>query len=148
MGVRRQLRARGLRIPYFSYPPDVLVAVLLCEAEIFVQPKANIVAVQTVRGKAQVKQVLLKCGCNGRFTRRRQAGKPDGKALLLAVLVALVARERRMPCDVAVRRPVSNVCAAMAGYGGAHVAIVEAVATEPGTEELGMYEAAKCKSRV
>jgi len=128
MGVRRELRARGLQITYFSYPPDVLIAILLCEAEIFVEPKANIVAIQTVCGEAQVKQVLLKCGCDGGFTRRRQAGKPDGKALLLAVLVALVARERWMPCNVAVRRPVSDVRAVMAGYGGAHVAIVEEVA--------------------
>lgn len=133
--------ARSRQITYLSYPPDVLIAVLLCEAEVLVQPEADIVAIETVRGEAKVKQVLLKRCCNGGFTRRRQAGEPDGKTLLLAVLVAFIAREGRVPCDVAVRSRVSDVCAVMAGYGGAHVAIVK-VAAEAETEELGMCEAA------
>lgn len=39
---------------YLCYPPDVLVAVFLCESEVFVQAEAHVVAIQTVRGVSEV----------------------------------------------------------------------------------------------
>ena len=87
---------------YLSDTPDVLVPVLLTEAKILVQAEAHIVAIETVGSEAQVQQVLLERGCDGRLARRRQAGEPDGEARLLAECVALSAREGRVPGDVAV----------------------------------------------
>lgn len=111
---------------YFSYPSDVLVAALLVESEVLVEPEAHVVAIETVRRVAEVEQVLLKCRRDGRLAGRGEAGEPDGEAALLAERVALAARQRRVPCDVAA------VCqfaprGSMAGYGGAHVAIVSVV---------------------
>lgn len=48
-----------------------------------------------------MQEVLLEgCG-DGGLARGREAGEPDGQALLAAELVALFARERRVPGDVA-----------------------------------------------
>jgi hypothetical protein len=87
---------------YLSYPPDVLVPVFLRESKVLVQTEAHIVAVETVCAVAQVQEVLLECGCDGRFAGCREAGEPDCEAFLLAKAVALSAREGRVPCDVAV----------------------------------------------
>jgi hypothetical protein len=86
---------------HLSDPADVLVAVLLGEVQVLVQAEAHIVAVQAVRRKAQVQQVLLERRGNGRLARRRQAREPDGEARLLAQRGALRARQRRVPGDVA-----------------------------------------------
>jgi hypothetical protein len=56
---------------YLCYPADVLIAVLLGEAKVFVQSKAHIVAVKTVRAVAEVQEVLLEGGCDGGFARCR-----------------------------------------------------------------------------
>lgn len=82
---------------------DVLVAVLLGETQVLVQAEANIVAVEAVGGEPEVQQVLLEGGGDGGLARCRQAGEPDGEALLLAEGLALGAREGRVPGDVATR---------------------------------------------
>ena len=86
---------------YLCYPPDVLIAVLLCEAKVLVQSKAYIVAVETVGCEAEVQEVLLERCRDGRLSGGGETGEPDCKALLFAGCVALCAREGRMPGDVA-----------------------------------------------
>lgn len=110
---------------YLSNAPDVLVPVLLAEAKVLVQSKADVVAIETVGSEAQMKQVLLKRSCDRRLSRRRETGKPDGEARLLAECVALSAREGRVPCNVAIDvqyvdcpRPEPQA-GWMAGFGGA-----------------------------
>jgi hypothetical protein len=90
-----------LAITYLCYPPDVLIAVFLCEAQVFVQSEAYVVAVQTVCAVTKVKEVLLERGRNGGLSRRGETGEPDGEALLLAEAIALGARQRWVPGDVA-----------------------------------------------
>ena len=92
----------GPRWTHLRNAPDVLVPVLLAEAEVLVQPKANIVAIETVGGEAQVQQVLLERSRDGRLSGRGKACEPDGEAGLLAECVALSARKGRVPGDVAV----------------------------------------------
>jgi len=58
----RDLRHAWGLLTYLCYPPDVLIPVFLCEAQVFVQAEAHIVAVETVGGVAQVEQVLLERG--------------------------------------------------------------------------------------
>lgn len=122
--------AVGEQLGDLSNAADVLVAVLLAEAQVLVQTEAHVVAVQTVRRHAQVQQVLLQRCRHRRLARRRQACEPDGEALLLAEALTLLARERRVPGDVAVagRRIVSlwrgkanngTLCETMAGHWGA-----------------------------
>lgn len=89
-------------MPYLSYPANVLIPVLLREAKVLVQAEANVVAVEAVGSEAEVEQVLLEGSRNGGLARGRETGEPDGEALLLAELVALLAREAGMPGDVAV----------------------------------------------
>lgn len=45
--------------------------------------------------------MLLERSCDGRLSRSRETGEPDGEAGLLAECVALLTGEGRMPCDVA-----------------------------------------------
>lgn len=80
---------------------NVLVAVLFAEAQVLVEAEADVVAVEAVGGQAEVQQVLLEGGGDGRLARGAQAGEPDGHAALLAELIALAPREGRVPCDVA-----------------------------------------------
>lgn len=87
-------------LTYLSNAADVLVAVLLREAQVLVQAEAHVVAVEPVRGQAEVQQVLLEGRGDGRLARRRQAREPDGEPPLAAQLVALVPRQRRVPGDV------------------------------------------------
>lgn len=114
-------------VTYLSNPADVLISVLLCESKVLVQPKSYIVAIETVCRESQVQQMLLKRRRNCRLARCGKTGEPDGEALLLAELVALVARERRVPCNVAVQELVCvfRVARSWRGsHGGAHVAIL------------------------
>lgn len=108
---------------HLCYPADVLIAVLLGEAKVLVQPKAYIVAVETVCAVPEVQEVLLEGCCDGGFARCRETGEPDCEALLLAECVALSARERGVPCDVAAS-DMLVILLVMAGYGGAHVAML------------------------
>jgi hypothetical protein len=104
--VRRDKRRNGnggrirKKLGNLCYPPDVLVPVLLGEAQVLVEPEAHVVAVEAVRGVSEVQEVLLERGCDGGFARGGQAREPDCEALLLAVLVALGAGEGRVPGDV------------------------------------------------
>lgn len=82
---------------------DVLVAVLLGEAQVLVEAEADVVAVEAVGDQAEVQQVLLERGGDGGLARRREARQPDREAALAARLVALAAREGRVPGDVAER---------------------------------------------
>lgn len=100
----RAARLRWVAGSYLSNAPDVLVPVLLAEAEILVQPKAHVVAIETVCSEAQVQQVLLERSRDGRLSRCRETGEPDGEAGLLAECVALLTRKGRVPCDVTGRR--------------------------------------------
>lgn len=71
---------------------DVLVAVLLGESEVLVQPEADVVAVETVRGDLAVaEELVLEFHGDGGFARGGEAGQPDGQAVLVAELGALVA---------------------------------------------------------
>lgn len=114
-----RLRNKGSRDAYLSNTPNVLVPVLFAESEIFVQPKAHVVAIETVGSEAQVQQVLFECCCDGRLSRCRQTSEPDGEARLLAVCVALGARERWVPGDVAV--DVQYVCLRLGSRSSAMV---------------------------
>lgn len=91
-------------VTYLGNAADVLVAVLLREAQVLVQAEADIVAVEAVGGQADVEEVLLQRGRDRRLARGRQPREPDGEAPLAAQLVPLVARERRVPGDVAALR--------------------------------------------
>ena len=46
-------------LAHLSYPPDVLLPILLTEPQVLVQAEADIVAIQPVGRKAQVEQMLL-----------------------------------------------------------------------------------------
>ena len=69
--------------------------------------------------------MLLERSRNGRLSRRRETSEPDGEAGLLAVRVALGAREGRMPGDVAVGVQYTSCLrlgpqdGGMVGFGGA-----------------------------
>ena len=96
--------AVGKELGYFADSADVFVAVLLGEAEVLVQSESYVVAVKTVRGDAQVQEVLLESYCHGGLAGGGETGEPEGQAALLAELVALFAQERGVPCDVAVEQ--------------------------------------------
>ncbi len=89
---------------YLSNATDVLIAILLGESQVLVQPEAHIVTVEPVGGEADMEQVLFKCSCDGRLARGREPGEPDGEASLSPQLVPLVPRERRVPGDVSAQR--------------------------------------------
>ena len=88
-------------VTYLCYPPNVLIPVLLGEAQVFVEAEAHIVAVETVRSESKVQKMLLKSCRNGGFAGCGEAGKPDGEALLLAESVALSTGKRWVPGNVA-----------------------------------------------
>lgn len=77
--------------PHLSYPPDVLVPVLLRKAQVLVQSESHIVTVEAIGGETEMEQVLLKRSGNGRLSRCTEAGKPYRETLLLAQLEALSA---------------------------------------------------------
>ncbi|KAJ3504335.1 hypothetical protein NM208_g16352 [Fusarium decemcellulare] len=74
---------------------DLTVSSVLVEAE------ADVVAVETVGGDAEVEEVLLEGSSDSGLARGRKAGEPDGEAALTTELVALTAGEGRVPGDVA-----------------------------------------------
>lgn len=87
---------------YLADAPDVLGAVLVGEAEVLVEAEAHVVAVEAVGGQAEVQEVLLERRRHRRLARGREPREPQREALLLAQLVALRARQGRVPGDVAV----------------------------------------------
>ena len=54
-----------------------------------------------------MKKVLLKSGGDGGLARGGETGQPDGETALTAGLIALLARQRRVPGNVAVEAIVS-----------------------------------------
>ena len=52
---------------HLADPTDVLVARLLVEPEVLVQPEADVIAIQTVRELVQVEEVLLECASDRRL---------------------------------------------------------------------------------
>jgi hypothetical protein len=50
---------------HLCYPPDVLVSVFLCKAEVLVEAEAHIVAIKAVCCESKMEEVLLK-GCRDR----------------------------------------------------------------------------------
>ena len=122
--------------PYLGDPSNVFIPVLLREAQVLVQAKSHIVAVQTVGCEAEVQKVLFECSGDGRLSGGAEAGEPDCKAALLAECVAFATREGWVPGDVAGR--CVSLCACIAGHGGAAcVAIVtsECAGCQEGREE-------------
>lgn len=75
-------------------PPDVLVAILLTETQVLIQPEADVVAVQAVGGYAAVaEQLVFQFDRDGRLARGGQAGQPDRETLLFAESGALATCE-------------------------------------------------------
>jgi hypothetical protein len=66
MRVNRKARSRD-RPAYFCDPANILVAILLGKAQVLVQAKADVIAVQPVSSQAEVEKVLLERGGNRRF---------------------------------------------------------------------------------
>ena len=62
---------------HFGDASDILISVGLAEAEITVQAKAYVVAIQPVGGEGGVEEVLFEGCCDGGFARGREAGQPD-----------------------------------------------------------------------
>lgn len=81
---------------------NVLIAVFLRESQILVEAKADIVAVETVRSDAEVKEMLLESRGDSGLSRGREPGEPKGEAALATELVALAAGEGRVPGDVSI----------------------------------------------
>ena len=70
--------------PYLSDPPDVFDPGFLVEAEILVQPEANVVPVETVGKFTLVQKMLLESTCDGRLsirTEQRLSRRGDEAAL-------------------------------------------------------------------
>lgn len=118
------------RHSYLCNSANVLVPVRLREAQILVQSKAHIVAVETVRAHTKVKQVLLERRRDGRLSGRRETCEPDRVSALSAERLALAAAEGLVPGDVAVGDVSCGFClrslvggVVWRGRGGAYVAI-------------------------
>jgi len=96
-------KGRGrLQCTHLGDTSDVLVTVLLAKAQVLVQPEAHIVSVESVYSQTLLQEVLLESDGDGGLSGGGQTGEPEGETLLLAELIALGARERCVPCDVAV----------------------------------------------
>lgn len=56
-----------LATAYLSDPPNVLIARLLVEAEVLIQTKPDIIAIQAIGKFIEVEEMLLKRACDGRL---------------------------------------------------------------------------------
>lgn len=70
--------AVGEQARHLGHAPDVLLAVLLGEAQVLVQPRADVVAVEPVRHDAPAHQVRLQLERHGRLARAGEPSEPDG----------------------------------------------------------------------
>lgn len=95
---------------YLCNSANVLVPVRLREAQILIQPKAHIVAIQTVRAHTKVQKVLLERRRNGRLSGRRETSEPDRVSALSAERLTLAAAEGLVPGDVAVEDVSCGFC--------------------------------------
>lgn len=88
---------------YLSNAPDIFSSVLLTEAQILVQPKANIIAIEPVSRMTKMQEMLLERYCNGGFAAGGEAGEPKGEALLVTKSAPLLVGHRGgVPCYVTV----------------------------------------------
>lgn len=76
---------------YFGNAADILHAVGVGEAEVFVEALANVVAVQDISAIAACMQLHFQSVSQRRFTRAGEAGKPDHLALVAVVFFAILA---------------------------------------------------------
>lgn len=110
---------------YLSYPTNVLISALLVKAKVLVESESYVVAVKTVGGEAEMKEVLFERGRNGGFSGCAETSKPDREAALLPECVALAAREGWVPGNVtAIRISIQNWLTCSRTWRP-HVAIVE-----------------------
>jgi hypothetical protein len=80
---------------------DVLGAVLRGEAQVLVEPVADVVAVEDVGAHAALAEPLLEIDRDGRLARAGKARQPDRAALVAVQLLAVLARHRALvPDDV------------------------------------------------
>ena len=103
--------AVGEQLGHLGDAPDVLRAVVRREAQIGVEPEADVVAVEAVGGEGHREEVLLQGGGDGGFTRGGEARQPDCEAGLVPQVGALCVREGGVPGYVAgvARGSVSGV---------------------------------------
>jgi hypothetical protein len=99
---------REAREPYLGNAADVLDAVLVGEAKVLVEAEADVVTVEAVGVDAEVEEVLLESGGDGGLAGAGETGHPDGETTLAVELIALLAREGRVPVDVAACLVVSR----------------------------------------
>lgn len=85
-------RRRGKQKRHLGNTTNVFLTVLRREAQVLVQTKTDVVAVQTVRRLFQVQDVLLERRGNRRLARRRKTCQPNRNALLAQELRTLVIR--------------------------------------------------------
>ena len=64
---------------YLSDPPDVLVARLVVEAEVLVQPEPDVVPIEAVRELVQVEEVLLERARDRRLPVRARGRRGRGR---------------------------------------------------------------------
>eukprot|EP00277_Geminigera_cryophila_P027268 CAMPEP_0179478750 /NCGR_PEP_ID=MMETSP0799-20121207/57145_1 /TAXON_ID=46947 /ORGANISM="Geminigera cryophila, Strain CCMP2564" /LENGTH=72 /DNA_ID=CAMNT_0021290003 /DNA_START=622 /DNA_END=840 /DNA_ORIENTATION=- len=56
---------------------DILLSVIFAEAEVLIEPKAHVVAIQPVCQQPLFDKPLLKESANGRLTTATEASQPD-----------------------------------------------------------------------
>ena len=79
-GAERHHAAVSEELPHLGHPADVLLAVLGSEAEVLVQPRPDVVAVQPVGRDAPGHEVLLQGEGDGRLPGPAEPREPDGAA--------------------------------------------------------------------
>ena len=83
----------GEQLGHLADAADVLLAVGGGEAQVLVQAVADVVAVEHVGQVAALDQGVLEGEGDGALARAAQAGEPDGRALLLEQLLAVLAAD-------------------------------------------------------
>ena len=81
-------------------PPNIFPSIFLAKPQILVQAEAHIVSIEAIGGEAKVEQMLFKSNGDSGFTAGREAGEPEGEALLAAQGGALVVGEAVVPCYI------------------------------------------------
>ena len=118
--------AVGEQLGHLGDAADVLRAVGGREAQVGVEPEADVVAVEAVGGEGDGEQVLLEGGGDGGFARGGEAREPDCEAGLVPEVGALRVGEGGVPGYVAgVAGGVGQWVGVCGGWGGGrYVSIV------------------------
>ena len=91
----------GHQLRHLADAADILDAIGIGEAEILVEPVADIVAIQQEGVAVHSRQLLLDDVGDGRFARARKAGEPQhGRLLVLEPGMMLAADVCGLPVDV------------------------------------------------